>query len=106
MSKLKIRFQIITLDRTFLMKVTFQFVTRIFKKKKKEKYIQFTAYHQRVYVRLIFLFCYLFQLNKKKQETFPEFQNRHQHKKYMNSIQTGSNIWFFISYKYQKCYLS
>lgn len=87
------------------MKVTFQFVTRIFKKKKKEKYIQFTAYHQRV--RSFDLFILLFiSVENKKQETFPEFQNRHQHKKYMNSIQTGSNIWFFISYKYQKCYLS
>lgn len=50
------------------MKVTFQFVTRIFKKKKKEKYIQFTAYHQRV--RSFDLFILLFiSVENKKQET-------------------------------------
>lgn len=63
MSKLEIRFQIIMLKRKFLMKVTFQFVTRIFKKKKEEEnYIYNLQHHQRVRSFDLFIWLFISQL--------------------------------------------
>lgn len=50
------------------MKVTFQFVTRIFKKQEKkniENCIQFTASSKGIYVRLIFFFFILLFISVK-----------------------------------------
>lgn len=58
MSKLKIRFQI-PKERKFLMKVTFQFVTRIFKTKKKKNRKLYTIYSIiKGYIRSFDLFFY------------------------------------------------